>query len=150
AEFCAGATPLPVQKIALPEGQNVVARPDYLILHLPGISGRRWIDDQYALGLRDAGYTGGLQIYDWTGEDPGLGSLVAQKRNHAEAQKVADHITLLMRANPHLHLILSGHSGGTGIAVWALEKLPDDIKIDSLLLMASALSPEYDLSKALS
>ena len=36
----------------------------------------------------------------------------------------------------------------TGLAVWALEKLPDDVKVDTVLLMSSALSPTYDLSKA--
>src|SRR5207248_2090228 len=45
--------------------------------------------------------------------------------------------------------IITSHSAGTGIAVWALEKLPDDVQIDTLLMMQSALSPTYDLSKAL-
>jgi hypothetical protein len=33
--------------------------------------------------------------------------------------------------------------------VWALEQLPADIKIDRLLMLSSALSPTYDLSRAL-
>jgi hypothetical protein len=33
--------------------------------------------------------------------------------------------------------------------VWALEKLPADVKVDTVLLLASALSPEYDLRDAL-
>ena len=37
----------------------------------------------------------------------------------------------------------------SGIAAWALEKLPDDIVIDNWVQMQSALSPDYDLSKAL-
>ena len=68
----------------------------------------------------------------------------------SKAQKVADFITDRVRRQPGLEFILCGHSGGTGIAVWALEKLPDDVKIDKLILLASALSPGYDLSKALS
>jgi pimeloyl-ACP methyl ester carboxylesterase len=75
---------------------------------------------------------------------------VSFKRNQAEAQKVADLIIDHIRKQPASPIILSGHSGGTGIAVWALEKLPADIKIDKLILLASALSPDYDLRLALS
>jgi hypothetical protein len=33
---------------------------------------------------------------------------------------------------------------------WALEMLPDEVKVESVLMFAPALSPQYDLSKALS
>jgi pimeloyl-ACP methyl ester carboxylesterase len=58
-------------------------------------------------------------------------------------------ITDKYRADPRTRIYLSGHSGGTAIAVWALERLPPDVKVDTLLLIASALSPTYDLSPAL-
>jgi hypothetical protein len=35
------------------------------------------------------------------------------------------------------------------VAIWALEKLPPDITVDTVLLMAPALSPEYNLTGAL-
>jgi pimeloyl-ACP methyl ester carboxylesterase len=145
------ATPavLPVHTVAMPVGQVAALRTNTCLLHLPGIGGRRWTDDQMALGFRDAGYAGELQIYDWTGEATGLGALVGYKRNQAEAQKVADYIVERVRSQPGVHFILTGHSGGTGIAVWALEKLPPDVKIDKMILLASALSPDYDMSKAL-
>jgi len=44
---------------------------------------------------------------------------------------------------------LFAHSGGAGIAVWALEDLPDDVFVQSLYLLSPAISPKYDLSKAL-
>ena len=80
---------------------------------------------------------------------PGIGSLLAYKHNQAEAQKVADLIVDRLQKQPGLHIILTGHSGGTGVAVWALEKLPADVKVDEVILLASALSPGYDLSPAL-
>lgn len=131
-------------------GHSAASSGQTWLLHLPGIAGKRWVDDQMMDGFRDGGFAGQAQIYDWTGDDPGLGSLLGYKRNQVQAQKVADLITERFRKNPGLHIILAGHSGGTGIAVWALEKLPEDVKIDKLLLLASALSPGYDLSKALS
>ena len=140
---------LPVHTVEMPVGQVAALRTDTCLLHLPGIGGRRWTDDQMALGFRDAGYSGELQIYDWTGEATGLGALVGYKRNQAEAQKIADYIVERVRSQPGVHFILTGHSGGTGIAIWALEKLPPDVKIDKMILLASALSPQYDMSKAL-
>ena len=123
---------------------------DTWLLHLPGIAGHKWVDDQMTRGLRDAGYDGALQIFDWTGDDPGLSALRAYKRNHAVAQEISDLIATKVRANPGLHVILTAHSGGTGLLVWALEDLPDEVKVDEVILLASALSPDYDLSKALS
>ena len=46
-----------------------------------------------------------------------------------------------------VHLI--GHSGGAGIAVWALEALPPGRTVTSALLIAPALSPGYPLGPAL-
>ena len=51
--------------------------------------------------------------------------------------------------DPKLEITLTSHSGGTGIAVWALEKMPEGMQVQTLVLLASALSPDYDLSKAL-
>src|SRR5207244_4975619 len=58
-------------------------------------------------------------------------------------------IAAAYRADPHRRIIITSHSAGTGIAVWALENLPDNVQIATLLMMQSALSPTYDLSKAL-
>ncbi len=147
---CGAGEPAPLAPPARAVVQAAQAAEQTWLLHLPGIAGRRWIDEQMLLGFRDGRFTGDFDIYDWTCNDPGLNSLLARKRNEAQAQLVADQITQKYRKNPNLRIVLSGHSGGTGIAVWALEKLPDDVKVDTLLLLASALSPSYDLTRALS
>jgi pimeloyl-ACP methyl ester carboxylesterase len=119
------------------------------LLHLPGIGGIRRIDRMLTEGLVQGGIDADVEIHDWTGSDEGMNALYAHQRHQREAEIVAQKITEKFRADPRRKIILSGHSGGTGIAVWALEKLPDDVKVDSLLLLASALSPGYDLSPAL-
>jgi pimeloyl-ACP methyl ester carboxylesterase len=123
--------------------------PPYL-LHLPGIGGTRSHDRAMIRGLQQAGFTGETQIYDWTGEDTGLKALLDSDRDRQQARAVADMIAKRFDANPKERIILTSHSGGGGIAVWALEDLPDRVKIETLLLVAPALSPGYDLSKALS
>ena len=119
------------------------------LLHLPGIGGEMHIDHSFINGLKDAGWDGTMTIYDWTEKDPGLDALVNRRRNEREAQTVSGMIEEKLRHDPKLQITLTSHSGGTGIAVWALEKLPDDLKVQTLVLLASALSPDYDLSKAL-
>src|SRR5882724_11938645 len=109
------------------------------VLHLPGIAGNRWVDKQMTSGLRDAGYSGELLTYDWTDNEPGLSALRALKRNQSEAAKIADIITAHYRTDPALRIVLTSHSGGTGLAIWALEKLPGDVKVDTVMLLSSAL-----------
>ncbi len=48
-----------------------------------------------------------------------------------------------------LPIYLIGKSGGSGVVVRALERLPQRT-VDRTILLAPALSPQYDLSKALS
>lgn len=119
------------------------------LLHLPGIGGELRIDHDMVSGLKDGGWNGPITIYDWTEKDPGLDALGNIKRNRREAAKVAGMIEKHLRENPNLQITITSHSGGTAIAVWALEMLPPKVKVQQLVLLASALSPEYDLSKAL-
>lgn len=125
------------------------ATTDIALLHLPGIGGHRSIDDSLVRGLQQGTIGPLTEIYDWTHGDFGMPALVAVQQNRAEAKKIAEKITQLARENPNRRIFLSSHSGGTGLAVWALEELPEGVMIDTLLMIAPALSPQYDLSKAL-
>jgi pimeloyl-ACP methyl ester carboxylesterase len=136
--------------------QNVLAAapepapaPRPYLLHLPGIGGPRSIDQTLTEGLVQGGMDVDLEVYDWTASDAGLSALYARQRHDHEADVVAQKIAQRYRADPRTRIYLSGHSGGTGIALWALERLPEDVKVESLLLLASAMSPAYDLSPAL-
>lgn len=123
--------------------------PPPLHLHLPGIGGYRGIDRGLLRGLREGGYDARLQPWDWTGSDAGLAALVATARHRAEARRIAELIAAHARDNPGGQITVSAHSGGAGIITWALEQLPPGVQIDRLVLIAPALSPQYDLSRAL-
>jgi pimeloyl-ACP methyl ester carboxylesterase len=118
-------------------------------LHLNGIGGYRFIDKYMLVGLQDGGVTGDVRAYDWTGVDVGLGALLVDSRHREQAKKVAELITEIAREQPGRRITLSTHSAGAGIAVWALAQLPDDVNVDSILMLAPALSPQFDLSPAL-
>jgi pimeloyl-ACP methyl ester carboxylesterase len=120
-----------------------------LLLHLPGIGGPRWSDRRMLAGLRDGGVQANFVIYDWTEHDPGIDALQGYARNHREAKKIADLIAAHAAADPDSPIYLTAHSGGCALAVWALEKLPEPVKVQTVLLIAPALSPGYDLTAAL-
>lgn len=123
--------------------------PAPVLIHLPGIGGELGVDRRLTRGLVAGGVAPSSRIVDWTGPNRGLMALGALNYNKQQARALASQIEQIYRADPRTRIVLTSHSGGTGIAVWALEMLPPDVKIDTLVLLAAALSPEYDLSKAL-
>jgi len=120
-----------------------------LIFHLPGIGGHRLPDEMLKRGLLGGGIDAEFFIYDWTGEDEGIIALTNTRRHDEQSTLIAEMLTQVARAQPARRIILTCHSAGGGIAAYALEKLPDDIHIDTWLLIAPALSPDYDLTPAL-
>src|SRR5262249_2255583 len=129
--------------------QTFAADKGVVLLHLPGVGGHLVIDDLLVSGLQQGKIDGPAEIYDWTHGNPGVPALFGIDHNRAEASKISQHIAELIRTNSDRKIILTSHSGGTGMAIWALEELPDGVMVDTLVMIAPALSPEYDLSKGL-
>jgi hypothetical protein len=124
-------------------------RPAPVLVHLPGIAGEMRIDHELINGLTDAGVSHDCRILDWTGNDRGVPALTNVERHTEKSAKLAAYIVNLAKQSPGMPIILTAHSAGTGDAVQALEQLPDGETIQNLVLLASALSPDYDLSRAL-
>jgi pimeloyl-ACP methyl ester carboxylesterase len=135
----------------VPTTQPVTGGDDQpFLLHLPGIGGHRWPDEMLTQGLLAGGIDAEIHIYDWTGEDEGLNALTNSARHERQAKIVADLLVSVARAQPRRPIIVTCHSGGAGIAAWAIEQLPEDVRIRQWLMVAPALSPQFDLSPALS
>jgi pimeloyl-ACP methyl ester carboxylesterase len=145
-----GATPAASVVASVTAATKPIDTTRTYLLHLPGIAGETQIDHRLVNGMKGAGFAGPTEIYDWTGEQKGIAALTNREHNDKEAQKIADKIAARRKADPGGQILLTGHSGGTGLAVFALEKLPKGVTVDGLLLLSPALSPTYDLSKALS
>jgi hypothetical protein len=116
---------------------------------VPGIGGECDDDHELLRGLREGGLVAQARIYDWTGDNCGLQALADVRRHRQQSLKLAQELIDLHRAEPRGRLIITGHSGGVGIAAWALESLPQEIYVDQWVMLAPALSPKYDLSAAL-
>lgn len=120
-----------------------------LLVHLPGIGGHLFPDIFLVDGLRDAGVRDDVVVYNWAGRFAGLGALLRRDRHDELARRVAALVVGHARRYPGAAVTLMGHSGGAGMVIFALERLPDDVQVDNVVLLAPALSPEYDLSAAL-
>jgi hypothetical protein len=142
------AAKLMVLALAAMAGSSCAASNDYL-LHLPGIAGDKQIDRAVNRGIKEGGFDGIEVIYDWTENDPGMDALVAWPRNQREAKIISQKIVQQRTAAPKAKFYVLGHSGGAGLAIWALEDLPDNVTVDSVVLMSPAVSPNYDLTRAL-
>jgi len=64
------------------------------------------------------------------------------------AREIADAVVAYRDEHAGAPVFLVGKSGGTGLVVKALEHLPDDA-VEVAVLLSPALSPAYDLARAL-
>ncbi len=122
-----------------------------LVIILPGIEGRSRLNVNIARGLDQGGVKSGIEIFDWTTAIPGgmLINLADYQRNREVAQKLKERILSYRRQYPGRGLHLIGHSGGGGLALLATEALPRDVALSCVIVLAPAVSPSYDLRRAL-
>lgn len=66
----------------------------------------------------------------------------------AQAAKAAQGVAEFLASHAGAPVYLVGKSGGTGVVVKALERLPVG-SVEAAVLLSSALSPRYDLTRAL-
>ena len=123
-----------------------------LVVILPGIEGEGTFSHRIRTGLLRAGVSSALPIYSWGRPIPLAGPLLNQMDvigNRLAAAGIARFIMDYQDNHPDRPVYLIGHSGGGGVAVFAAEALPEDRKIDGVILLSASLSKIYDLSKAL-
>ena len=120
-----------------------------LVIVLTGIEGRGLLNEEICRGLNDGGGNMGIHLRDWTGSVPILLNLQATSRNRRKATEIADAIVRYKMAYPYRPIFLVGQSGGGAMAVWVAEALPPEQRIDGIILLSAALSPQYPLDRAL-
>lgn len=131
-----------------------VSRPEQMergcVFMVPGIEGTAWHLRGSVRGLRTAGVDRQIEIVEW-GKRPfrQFHNLCALNANRLVAKEIAERIGRYHTAHPEAPVTLVGYSGGGGIAVMAAERLPDEVKLDRLILVGAAVSPRYDLSSAM-
>jgi pimeloyl-ACP methyl ester carboxylesterase len=121
-----------------------------LVLILPGIEGRSFLNISLMQGLVDGGVPYGMEIVDWTTGNKFLAlyHLRAWRRNRKIAAQLAERITRYQQNYPGRPVWLIGYSGGAAMSMLTLAALPEESKITGIVLLAAALSPGFDLSPA--
>ncbi len=120
-----------------------------ITLYVPGAGNVDFGDAGLREGLAAAGYKGQVASLTWTLTfNPALDQAV---RIHARlaASELARLIESYVDKFPGRRINLVGLSAGTGIVIWALEDLKRGYQVDEVVLLASSLSCDYDVSKAL-
>jgi len=122
------------------------------VIVLPGIEGYSALNVNIAKGLADGGVKAGIEVYDWTFGGSVLtavANLRVESHHRSEARKIARKIVAYQDKHPGKPTYLVGHSGGGGVAVYALEAMPPKRQVTAAVLLGPALSPNYDLRGAL-
>lgn len=122
-----------------------------LVIILPGIEGRSFFNLAILHGLLDTGAPYAMEIVDWTTGNKFLTlyHLRAWRRNRKIAQQLAARIVDYQREYPGRPVWIVGHSGGGGMALLTAAALPDGHRLTGLILLAAAVSPQFDLEPAL-
>jgi len=122
-----------------------------LVLVLPGIEGRSSLNMSIARGLDDGGVPAAVEIFDWTTGRRWLSlyHLRASQLHRDSARRLADRIVRYQDAHPGRPVFLIGHSGGCGVAAYALRALPEGRSVCGVIFLAAALSPRFDLRDVL-
>ena len=100
-------------------------------------------------GLKRAGYTGQVATLIWTVSLNPAFDQAFRLNAHLGAERLARVIEEYVDKYPNGTVNVIGLSAGTGVAIWALEDLRAGCQVDNVVLLASSLSHDYDVGKAL-
>ncbi len=102
---------------------------------------------RYVMGAE--GLTHAIEVYPWGhGFGRWLADLTDVGNRDAKARSIAEMVKRFKTAQPDQPVFLVAKSAGSGVVVKALEFLDQDA-VERVILLAPALSPRYDLTRAL-
>jgi len=118
---------------------------------LPGIDSAGPETQNIVWGLSDSGLNTAVEVDDWTTGTVALAliHLRNEPRNRQEAQRIAGKIVGYRNQFPGRPVNLVGFSGGGALICYILEALPAEHQVDSVVLLAPAISPFYPIDKLL-
>lgn len=101
-------------------------------------------------GLRQGHYRGSIEVFAWQSVVGGtLRDQMDRTRNEDQARRLAQRIQDYLAEFPGRRVNLVALSAGTGVVAWALEALPPECRVGTVVFLGSSLSRPYDLTPAL-
>lgn len=120
-----------------------------ITFYCPGIGNMDLGDEGIRRGLEHAGYRGQVARLSWSytfnpaiDQEVRIIARLGGKRLAALIQRYLDEY-------PGRPVNVVGLSAGTGVAVWAVEALKPEYKVDNVVLLSSSLNCRYDVTTAL-
>ncbi len=140
---------IPLECESLSDRAATLPRYEALVVTAGGVGGF----DLSGTGLRyvlgAAGLPYAIHVFPW---GHGLGRWFADltdvRNRDAKAAQLADSVHRFRAWQPNVPVFLVAKSGGSGVVVKALEQL-DENSVERAILLAPALSPDYNLAAAL-
>lgn len=101
-------------------------------------------------GFIQAGYTGAGEMYSW---ETGKGMMADQKASvkykRQQAHVLAERVKQHEKDYPGSPVGMLGFSAGTAEVVYALEDFPEDVMVDTVVMLGASITHDYDLTEAL-
>jgi Serine aminopeptidase, S33 len=120
-----------------------------VVIVLGGVGGLDLLSSTAQSALRRAGVQHDVREFVWThGKGRPFTDLRDTVHLRRKAEELADLIRLLKAENPNCPIFLLAKSGGAGLGLKAAELLPA-CTLERIVLLAPAVSPHYDLCRAL-
>ena len=120
-----------------------------LVVVFPGVEGISALNLRLCTALDEGGVDWAIELRDWSGLLGPLGNQTFESWNRLVAEQFSERIVKYRQEYPGRPVVVIGHSGGTAMAVWTAESMPDDHFVDGVVLLSSSLSAKYDLLPAL-
>lgn len=125
------------------------ACPPGIVFVVGGVGGLDPLQTFAPWALPRAGVPHEIERFIWThGKCRPLRDLQDVRYLLAQADRLVERVCEERKRHPDRPIYLLGHSAGAGIALAAAEKLPP-ASIERIILLAPAVSPDYDLRGAL-
>jgi len=121
------------------------------VIMVPGIGGDGPEYGGVCRALADAGNKDRIQVFDWGYHWPLFFVNISSGNLHEETEKkLAAFIEAWHQKNPRARIVLIGHSAGAGVILGTVARLDDATgDVGPIILLAPAVSPDYDLRPAL-
>lgn len=133
--------PVP-QPLSGPEGGG-------LVLVADGVGGLNLVGLSLQYVVPPAGLPHEVRVVSWQHGFGRWHADLTNVQNHAaQAEALAAEVEAFRAQRPGQPVFLVAKSGGSGVVVRSLERLPDEA-VEAAVLLAPALSPCYDLTQAL-
>ncbi len=120
-----------------------------LIWMFPGVEGGPLALTDARRAFRDAGVKSRIRTHDYGRPFGLLANLMAYESNRRAAENIAAQIVEYRVKHPDTPIDLVGYSGGGGMAVMVAEAVAKDVRLHNVILCQPAISPTYNLNKAL-